>query len=332
MIIFIIHSILISEVFMNLGRNFRQIMGILLPSQRLRLALREKFFWEYVKDKIKTKIITSQFKYNLSIVLIVKNAATYTDEWINFHRLVGVNHFYIFDNESEDNLKEVLEPYIKEGIVTYTFWKGKRQQVVVYNYALRKYRFETKWMAFIDDDEFIVPVSETSIIKVLEEINPEYGLCIPWVMYGSSGIKKKTDKLVIEKFIFREDINIKRYISCKQILNPRNTDIVKIHSSFFTNNGPPVDENGNFVNNNKTGIADTTCQSVNKIRINHYHTKSEEEFLLKKSRGDAYSKNNKYVKATIGYFNSMDKNCNNVKDDIMKKYVEPVKSLIRHKN
>ena len=43
------------------------------------------------------------YKNKLSFVAIVKNEAPYIVEWIEFHRLVGVDKFYIYDNESSEN-------------------------------------------------------------------------------------------------------------------------------------------------------------------------------------------------------------------------------------
>lgn len=67
-----------------------------------------------------------EYKNKLSFVAIVKNEAPYIIEWIEFHKLVGVDKFYIYDNESSDNLKELLQPYIKSGIVVYHSSPGKR--------------------------------------------------------------------------------------------------------------------------------------------------------------------------------------------------------------
>ncbi|ELV04510.1 glycosyltransferase family 92 protein [Brachyspira hampsonii] len=65
----------------------------------------------------------------ISILATVKNEAPYIKEWIEYHRIIGAERFYIYDNESTDNLKEVLEPYIKEGIVIYNFFWRYRQTI-----------------------------------------------------------------------------------------------------------------------------------------------------------------------------------------------------------
>ena len=61
------------------------------------------------------KVCETFYKNNkvyLSITAVLQNEAPYIKEWIEYHRLVGVERFYIYDNESTDNVKEILKPYI----------------------------------------------------------------------------------------------------------------------------------------------------------------------------------------------------------------------------
>ena len=94
------------------------------------------------------------FMYNLAVVAIMKNEAPYLKEWMDYHILAGVDHFYIYDNDSPDNQREILQPYINTGIVTYKFLPGLRQQMTAYNDAVKNYKFFCRYMAFIDGDEF----------------------------------------------------------------------------------------------------------------------------------------------------------------------------------
>ena len=43
-------------------------------------------------------------------------------QWIEYHRLLGVEHFYIYDNNSEDAILPRLRRYMAAGIVTYVNW------------------------------------------------------------------------------------------------------------------------------------------------------------------------------------------------------------------
>ena len=117
----------------------------------------------YLKNNAKL-IDDVQPDYYLSIAACVKDEGRYLREWIEYHLWAGVEHFYIYDNGSQDNTREVLDPYMQSGVVTYRYWvaeiKSGGQQVRMYNDAAVRYRHCTKWLAFIDADEFITLTSE----------------------------------------------------------------------------------------------------------------------------------------------------------------------------
>lgn len=61
----------------------------------------------------------SVFDNELGIAVIIKNEGPYIEEWVRYHLLVGAGIIYIYDNESTDNTRQILEPYINSGKVVY---------------------------------------------------------------------------------------------------------------------------------------------------------------------------------------------------------------------
>src|SRR6187431_1294722 len=57
------------------------------------------------------------YKYTVCLCGIFKNEAKFLDEWIQFHLVVGIDHFYLYNNNSDDNYYEILKPYIEKGFV-----------------------------------------------------------------------------------------------------------------------------------------------------------------------------------------------------------------------
>src|SRR5690349_10881004 len=98
--------------------------------------------------------------YELSICAIFQNDARYLKEWIEFHRIQGVEHFYLYDNLSTDNPEITLSKYIEDDIVTLIPWPrvydeaqgGQWNSVQCGSYldCLSKYGEESKWIAFLD--------------------------------------------------------------------------------------------------------------------------------------------------------------------------------------
>ena len=97
------------------------------------------------------------FLHDLSVVAILKNEGHYFKEWLDYHLLAGVDHFYLYDNESPDNQAEVAKPYVEAGLVDYFPFPGEQKQGAAYRDAIAKFKFQSRYMAFIDGDEFIFP-------------------------------------------------------------------------------------------------------------------------------------------------------------------------------
>lgn len=137
----------------------------------------------------------NKYKDELSFVAIVKNESPYIKEWIEFHKLVGVTRFYIYDNESTDDLEDVLKNYINSDEVVYRYFPGRAQQLIAYQEAINDYKDKTKYMGFVDLDEFVVPVEENNLVYIIDDIMKKdskiAGVGINWLVYGSSGLINK---------------------------------------------------------------------------------------------------------------------------------------------
>ena len=255
------------------------------------------------------------FPYDLAIVSMMKNAAPYVKEWLDYHLAAGVEHFFIYDNDSEDNFKEVLQPYIDAGIVTYIFYPGKRVMMSAFNEAIDKYKYLCRYMAFVDDDEFILPKSNSSISEVVDEIFSNFenagGLEIQWVFYGSSGHRSADcNHGVLERFTSRD---AQASLSVKSLVNPRRVSHMWTpHFAVYFDNFLGVNQD------NLDTTPNVNFKMVDKIVMNHYHTKSLEEFVRRKNFTDAnFGDSWKNIEQK---FIEADKGRNEVFDDGILKY------------
>ena len=224
-----------------------------------------------------------QPKHYLSVVVIAKNEGEYFKEWLDWHISQGVEKFYVYDNESTDNTREVLQPYIESGVVDYTYFPGYRMQLAAYDDCLKKHRFDTRWLAVIDMDEFIVPISDKNIPDYLKELEAYPVVEINWLVYGSSGEREKRSGGMMERFKRHSfpQHPLNRHV--KSILDPRKVyGMIGCHEAARIS-GKAVDSNGNRV---KISWRDRAPQH-DRIKINHYAVRSYEEFIEKKARGRA---------------------------------------------
>lgn len=253
-----------------------------MTRNRWRGLLRYGLF-KAMKLKYRLKHDTTVPQYYLAVCAIAKNEGPYFKEWIEWHRKQGVEKFYIYDNESTDNTKEVLEPYIRDGVVEYCYWPGKKQQLATYDDCFERHRLETRWLAVIDLDEFIVPIKDRSIPDFLHRMEAFSVVEINWLCYGSGGAKKKEPGDVMERFKRHSLSEHRLNTHVKSIVDPRRVcTMIGCHEAARIS-GRAADSHGMPL---KKGFRDRKPQH-DVIRINHYAVKSYEEFLGKRARGRA---------------------------------------------
>lgn len=237
-----------------------------------------------LKHNLKTNTTTPTC--HLAVCAIAKNEGPYFVEWIEWHLSQGVDKFYIYDNESTDGTKDILQPYVEKGIVDYIDWPGYRRQLAAYDHCIEHHRYDTRWIAFIDLDEFIVPIADTSIPEFLNRFSQFSAVEINWLCYGSGGQKEKTPGGVMQRFRFHSQPThlLNRHV--KSIINPRKIyTMIGCHEAARLS-GTTADSHGNPVTHN---FRERTPQQ-DIIRINHYAVRSLEEFAEKQMRGRASGK------------------------------------------
>jgi hypothetical protein len=249
----------------------------------------------------------------LAICTIFRDETPYFLEWLRFHQTMGVEHFFLYDNESEDNPEAFLAPYIESGLVTLISWPlpfDSGAQIQAYADCLTRTRGLFRWVAFIDMDEFLFSPTRSSLPEMLSAYAGHPGVVVHWQCYGSDGHQSKTDEPVTTRFTRRAPTHWVRNRRVKSIVNPeRALAPLSVHLFSYQHDGHPVDETGNAVTYHPkpkfkkklkklygflgpllrylpvdpyTGIGINTRQvRAEKLRINHYPVKSHEEFLRK---------------------------------------------------
>jgi hypothetical protein len=211
--------------------------------------------------------------FDLTIAAIVRNEAPYLREWIEFHALVGVGHFYIYDNDSNDGSADILEHYRRKGLVTVLPWPsigGWNGQTAAYAHATAAYRKAARWMAFIDVDEFLFPETGDTLTGALAGYGSFARLSIPWRCFGHGGHEQRPPGLAIESYLRRSPLTTPELTKTKSIVDPCRVSELHVHA-------PVV-----------AGVA-TTLHSG--ILLNHYVTRSRGEFEAKVARGYVYKDN-----------------------------------------
>ena len=224
----------------------------------------------------------------VGICLITKNCyGPYLHDWLQYHTDLGVDMFYIYDNESKPSVIERMGLSLMDYNVQLLWAEGKGAQISVYNHCIESIKNNSAqhcdWIAFIDDDEYIV-CENNDLKATLQKYDEHSAIAINWLIYGSSGLKTKTPISPRKKFIKHihpsDDVN--KHI--KSIVKPSKVKQFVTPHSCILEEGTCCDVEYNHI---YPGYAFTSKPIHHTIWLNHYWTKSEEEFIEKTTKGRA---------------------------------------------
>ena len=265
----------------------------------------------------------------LGLVAIFRGEDDYLIEWIEFHKLIGVEHFVLYDNGISQASLNLLKKYIDDGLVTYISFphiKGLRDgrhaytlntQQMAYADCIIRFRKHFKFLLHLDIDEFLFPKEEDSVINVLKSLNDKISrIDVNWTNFGSDGKVKKPNGLVIENFTkacSTIDPNGQKCIVATKYLSKifKYSNVHKFCIKYSLLDickrilfGYPIVIKG---------------KEANKLlQLNHYITKSKEEFL---SRSKIYKDGWQVGKKTLERFKYLDQNYNEVVNDNIKRFI-----------
>lgn len=215
----------------------------------------------------------------IAICAIIKDVyPPYYKEWIDYHRSIGVDYFFIYDNDSADP----IQPDNENGIYVIKS-PGDSQQLPSYDHCLQSIKTQhlpsCDRVAFIDEDEFI-RCENGNLKKTLKQYGACAGIGLNWRTFGSSGIMHKTEQPQTEKFRWHsgpEDV-VNQHI--KSIVDPMRAIGHAGNPHCFSY------LSGYCVNVYHEPIEGPFSRVIHRIMwVDHYYTRSFEEWKEKMERG-----------------------------------------------
>ena len=224
-------------------------------------------------------------KRYLSLLCIIKNEE-YLEEFIIYHQILGVEHFYIYDNESTIPISERLNHYYFHKYCTVIPFPGMVKQMEAYNHCLEYYGNDTEWLVIIDGDEYILPKKHDNLVNFIKEYENYSAVAINWINFGSSYHQFRQKGFLIENYKYSEktpDGHVKsicRPEDVRKIINPHFVILKDNTRGYVDPLKRPISLNRHNLYNK---VSDTTCV----IQVNHYWGKSYQELEQKVNRGRA---------------------------------------------
>jgi hypothetical protein len=202
----------------------------------------------------------------VGLINVAKWEDYYLKEWLDYNQKLGFDKVIMYQNDWRTD--------IEHSILQKEVCDGRSIQVPLYNQVLTN-NTEYDWLAFIDCDEFIVLNKHNNIKELIEEYKDKTNVIgLNWYIYGNMGIVSREGDSLLKPFTMRNK-DVDKHV--KVIVNARSGERMQLPHNTF---GPAMDTNGKKFGGpfNPGGPSDIAV-------LNHYHSKTREDWMLRCDRG-----------------------------------------------
>jgi hypothetical protein len=245
------------------------------------------------------KIIFNSKKIKVCLCVLAKLENKYIIQYIEHYKKIGVDKMFIYDNNDLNGEKFdfILLEYIKKKYVEIINFRGKiAPQIKMLNDCYKKNNKNYDWFILFDSDEYIELKYFNNIKLFLNQkkFNKCQSIYLNWVLHTDNDLLYYDNRTLYRRF---PEVYInKEYCRGKTIIKG-NLSNITIESTHTLDN--TIGRCNGFGKRIKT-LGINCKKSDNKYNyIDHFYTKSTEEFINKINKGDAVfgeDKNNIYSK------------------------------------
>jgi len=262
----------------------------------------------------------------LTLAAIVRDQEHYVKEWLAFHYLAGYERFVIILHKCTDKTEaKIRELPFQAGIhIHHVVNDEQYAQLGSYVWSIRNYGPFTKWMAFLDSDEFFFATRSNDIKPVLEHYEEHGGIVGNWLEFGANNQVVRPEGLSIETFTKRAADHHSCHQSFKTILRPE--CFKKFRSPHLAETVPwTVTPDHRHVPDHWTWIGDRE-PDYDVFRVNHYHVRSMEDWVARWRRGNCNDPNPTY---NLGANTFKGRDHGAVSDYCILRYADKLRTLLQ---
>jgi hypothetical protein len=222
------------------------------------------------------------------IVAIAKMEQDYIEEWVKYHLHLGFDQIFLYDNEDLPFYEKFLQKYSDKLKVIHmpgnSYNKGV--QYIALDHFIENYMRKSgiTYVTHIDIDEFIVLKKHSNIHEFVKDYikGKCCGIGMNWRLFGDSGLTTRTETSVLNRFTKTQiigDYHIKTIFDVRCFKRFDQCHSIETMGGFKI-----MSTDGRIINEpfNKEPNLDV-------IQLNHYKSKTFEEFQKLAKRGRAGS-------------------------------------------
>lgn len=138
--------------------------------------------------------------YNLIVCGMFKNESHVLREWLEHYLYHGADHFFLINDNSDDQFMDILQPYIDKEQVTlfdsnnWGHYYGRQRDM--HNHYFLPQLNKTKWLLIVDLDEFIWSQAHINLNVILDLCKNYSQIQIDQTLFGSNGHIKQPKSVV----------------------------------------------------------------------------------------------------------------------------------------
>lgn len=220
----------------------------------------------------------------LVVCAVFENQADWLPEFLAYHRVIGVDHFVLYDNGSTDDPARAIRHLPLAEHVTLVPWPRRPGRASAYRHFIDIFSPAYAWAAFIDVDEFLLPMRSGNVGDTLDWLGSAAAVLVHRRVFGPATRQDQPRGLAIERHDrraaddFPGNHRTKAIIRCSALLG------VGDDAQEFRIDGPVFNTAGDLATN--SAVQAPPCYQ--NLVINHYAARSREDWLANARRnGDA---------------------------------------------
>ena len=233
------------------------------------------------------------------VCTLAKLENRYIREFIQHYEKYGVDKIFLYDNNdiNGEKFEEVINDYIQNGFVEIKNWRGQYQALFkILNDCYSNNYHDYDWLLFFEIDEYIYLYNYNNIKLFLNQnkFNKCEEIYLNLVCHTDNNLLKYEDKPLAKRFPFKvpQTKHLGKILEMKYIIRGH---INKVH--IIDNHlGDPFLKSCNSSGRHEKLFYQYTLNGDQKYYyIDHYYSKSTEEFITKITKGDPLKNDKNYM-------------------------------------
>lgn len=224
----------------------------------------------------------------LTLVAIIRNQEHYVREWLAHHRSVGFERFVIALHKCTDGTEKAIHsmPFSKD-VFIYKYEDEQYVQMRAYSEMCGRFRNSTEWIAVLDSDEYLFGVQESDLKVFLREYEDYGALLVHNHEFGSSNHVLRPQNISIEAFVYRAHDDHWMHKQIKSIFRTKYYEWFHSPHCIQTSKDMAREDHSIItVDHIHSKCEIKTYKPVfSKIRYNHYHVRSMEDWIERHKHG-----------------------------------------------